>query len=197
MGDYLFEQRIRTDTVNVESLAVRIAPMLARKDTEALYEELTSAGGEIGGRLMVLDRFGKVQVDTYAELNGMRVDYPEVASVLVRGDLADYGVHPLDGSGVITKTGNFLLSDIDDFNWVGYCTAGVIDQSDVIGVVLLSSPVQTMMANLYELRDQMLVIFIAVAVIEVDYNHFLPGVFADYHKAYDSADPKHSDHGAR
>ena len=167
VGDYLFEQRIRTDTVNVESLAVRIAPMLARKDTEALYEELTSAGGEIGGRLMVLDRFGKVQVDTYAELNGMRVDYPEVASVLVRGDLADYGVHPLDGSGVITKTGNFLLSDIDDFNWVGYCTAGVIDQSDVIGVVLLSSPVQTMMANLYELRDQMLVIFIAVAVIAI------------------------------
>ena len=78
VGDYLFEQRIRTDTVNVESLAVRIAPMLARKDTEALYEELTSAGGEIGGRLMVLDRFGKVQVDTYAELNGMRVDYPEI-----------------------------------------------------------------------------------------------------------------------
>jgi len=167
VGDYLFEQRIHTDTVNVESLAVRIAPLLAQSDTEALYEELTAAGGEMGGRLMVLDRYGKVQVDTYSELNGVRVDYPEVASVLVRGDLADYGVHPLDGGGEIRRTGNFLLSDADEFNWVGYCTAGVINHSEVIGVVLLSSPVQTMMANLYELRDQMLVIFIAVAIIAI------------------------------
>lgn len=167
VGDYLFEQRIRTDTVNVESLAVRIAPMLAASDTDALYEELSAAGGEMGGRLMVLDRFGKVQVDTYAALNGMRVDYPEVASVLVRGDLADYGVHALDGSGRVTETGNFLFSNADDFNWVGYCTAGVINQSDVIGVVMLSSPVQTMMQNLYELRDQMLMIFIVVAVIAI------------------------------
>ena len=167
VGDYLFEQRIRTDTVNVESLAVRIAPMLAASDTDALYEELSAAGGEMGGRLMVLDRFGKVQVDTYAALNGVRVDYPEVASVLVRGDLADYGVHALDGSGRVTETGNFLFSNADDFNWVGYCTAGVINQSDVIGVVMLSSPVQTMMQNLYELRDQMLMIFIVVAVIAI------------------------------
>ena len=167
VGDYLFEQRIRTDTTSVESLAVRIAPLLAEADTESLYEELSVAGGEIGGRLMVLDRYGKVQVDTYSELNGMRVDYPEVASVLVRGDLADYGVHPLDGSGEIQETNNFLFSDADAFNWVGYCTAGVINQSDVIGVVLLSSPVQTMMQSLYELRDQMLVIFIVVAVIAI------------------------------
>lgn len=167
VGEYLFEQRIHTDSVNVESLAVRIAPLLAEADTEELYEQLSAAGGELGGRLMVLDRHGKVQVDTYSELNGMRVDYPEVASVLVRGDLADYGVHPLDGSGTIQETNNFLFSDADAFKWVGYCTAGVINQSDVIGVVLLSSPVQTMMQNLYELRDQMLVIFIAVAVIAI------------------------------
>lgn len=167
VGEYLFEQRIHTDSVNVESLAVRIAPLLAEADTEALYEQLSTAGGEMGGRLMVLDRYGKVQVDTYAEMNGMRVDCPEVASVLVRGDLADYGVHPLDGSGEIQENNNFLFSDADAFNWVGYCTAGVINQSDVIGVVLLSSPVQTMMQNLYELRDQMLVIFIVVAVIAI------------------------------
>jgi len=167
VGDYLFEQRIRTDSVSVETLAVRIAPLLARADTEALHEELSAVGGEMGGRLMVLDRHGKVQVDSYAEMNGMRVDYPEVASVLVRGDLADYGVHPLDGSGAIQKSGNFLFSDADEYNWVGYCTAGVINQSDVIGVVLLSSPVQTMMLNLYELRDQMLMIFIVVALIAI------------------------------
>ena len=167
VGDYLFEQRIRTDGAGVESLAVRVAPLLERADTDALYDQLTVAGGELGGRLMVLDRNGKVQVDTYGTMNGKRVAYPEVASVLVRGDMADYGVHALDSGGQIRRTGNFLFSRAADTTWVGYCTAGIISRSDVIGVLVLASPVQTMMRNLYELRDQMLVIFIVVAVFAI------------------------------
>ena len=167
VGDYLFEQRIRTDGASVESLAVRVAPLLARSDTDALYQQLTDAGGELGGRLLVLDRDGKVQVDTYAALNGVRVAYPEVASVLVRGDKADYGVHAIDSDGGMKKNSNFLFSRAADTTWVGYCTAGIISQNDVIGVLLLASPVQTMMTNLYELRDQMLVIFIVVAALAV------------------------------
>ena len=167
VGDYLFEQRIRTDGASVESLAVRIAPMLARSDTDALYEQLASAGGELGGRLLVLDRDGKVQVDTYAALNGTRVTYPEVANVLVRGVMSDYGVHALGSDGEMKKTGSFLLSKASDTTWVGYCAAGIISQSDVIGVLLLASPAQTMMSNLYELRDQMLVIFVVVALFAI------------------------------
>ena len=163
VGDYLFEQRIRTDGASIESLAVRIAPLLARSDTDGLFDELSAAGGELGGRLLVLDQDGKVQVDTYAQLNGVRVTYPEVANVLVRGDVADYGVHALDSEGEIKKNNTFLFSRADDTTWVGYCSAGIISQSDVIGVLLLASPVQNMMANLYELRDQMLVLFIVVA----------------------------------
>lgn len=163
VGEYLFEQRIRTDSLSVETLAVRIAPLLERADTDALYEELTAAGGELGGRLLVLDKDGKVQVDTYAALNGTRVNYPEVANVLVRGDMADYGVHALDENGDIKAGQNFFFTSAQQSEWVGYCTAGVISQSDVIGVVLLASPVQTMMQNLYELRDQMLLIFVVVA----------------------------------
>ena len=163
VGDYLFEQRIRTDGASIETLAVRIAPLLERADTDALYDQLVSAGGELGGRLLVIDKDGKVQVDTYAAMNGVRVDYPEVASVLVRGATADYGVHGLDSAGDAQKTGAFLFSRADEVTWVGYCTAGIISQSDVIGVLMLVSPVQSMMSNLYELRDQMLVIFIVVA----------------------------------
>ena len=167
VGDYLFEQRIRTDGASVESLAVRIAPLLSRSDTDALYDQLTAAGGELGGRLLVLDQDGKVQVDTYSALNGVRVSYPEVASVLVRGELADYGVHALGSNGQEKENGNFLFSKASDTTWVGYCTAGIISQNDVIGVLMLASPVQTMMMNLYELRDQMLVIFIVVAVFAI------------------------------
>ena len=65
------------------------------------------------------------------------------------------------------RYGNFPFSRAADTTWVGYCTAGIISRSDVIGVLLLVSPVQTMMRNLYELRDQMLVIFIVVAAFAI------------------------------
>ena len=55
VGEYLFEQRIRTDSASIESLAVRIAPLLAKGDTQELYTQLSTAGGELGGRLLVLD----------------------------------------------------------------------------------------------------------------------------------------------
>ena len=50
---------------------------------------------------------------------------------------------------------------------MGYCTAGVIQQADIIGVLMLASPVQTMMQNLYELRDQMVLLFLVVAAFAV------------------------------
>lgn len=167
VGEYLFEQRIRTDSASIESLAVRIAPLLAKGDTQELYTQLSTAGGELGGRLLVLDKYGKVQVDTYSALNGTRVDYPEVASILVRGDMADYGVHSLNSDGEITKKTPFLFSNAAESTWVGYCTAGVIQQADIIGVLMLASPVQTMMQNLYELRDQMVLLFLVVAAFAV------------------------------
>ena len=167
VGDYLFEQRIRTDGASVESLAVRIAPLFEQADTEALHRQLTASGGELGGRLLVLDKTGKVQVDTYGTLNGTRIDAPEVANVLIRGDVADYGVHALNNEGGIKSNKNFLFGSAGDSTWVSYCTAGIISQSDVIGVLLLASPVQTMMSSLYELRDQMLLLFIVVAAFAI------------------------------
>ncbi len=163
VGEYLFEQRIRTDSAGIESLASRIAQQLADGETEELYTQLSASGGELGGRLLVLDKYGKVQVDTYSDLNGTRVDYPEVASILVRGEMSDYGVHALNSDGEAAKSTPFLFSNASESTWVSYCTAGIVQQADVIGVLLLASPVQTMMENLYELRDQMVILFLVVA----------------------------------
>ena len=163
VGEYLFERRIRTDSASIESLASRIAQQLADGETEELYTQLSASGGELGGRLLVLDKYGKVQVDTYSDLNGTRVDYPEVASILVRGEMSDYGVHALNSDGEAAKSTPFLFSNASESTWVSYCTAGIVRQADVIGVLLLASPVQTMMENLYELRDQMVILFLVVA----------------------------------
>ena len=163
VGDSLFEQRIRADRAGLESLAVNIAPTLAKSDAPALQSQLKNAGGELGGRVLLLDQHGKVQLDSYGEIHGARLEYPEIVSILVKGQNVDYGVHELE-TGVSLDTSHLLFTRRSTASWVGYCTAGVVYDSDVIGVLLLVSPIQEIMQNLYQLQDQMILIFAAVAV---------------------------------
>ena len=60
VGDYLFNQRIRTDRTGLESLAVRIARDVDNSDVPAIRESLSLAARELGGRIMLLDENGKV-----------------------------------------------------------------------------------------------------------------------------------------
>ena len=46
VSDSLFQQRIRSDRASLETLAVRIAPLLARSDAPALQSQLLAAGGD-------------------------------------------------------------------------------------------------------------------------------------------------------
>ena len=163
VGGSLFEQRIRTDRASLETLATRIAPLMAESDAQALHTQLLAAGGEMGGRVLLLDKNGKVQMDSYGEIQGERLEYPEIANILVKGQQVDYGVHELE-SGRELNTERLLFTRSASAAWVGYCTAGVVDASDIIGVLLLVSPVQEIMQNLYQLQDQMIMIFAAIAV---------------------------------
>ncbi|MBQ2977897.1 MAG: hypothetical protein IJE17_10435, partial [Clostridia bacterium] len=162
VGDYLFEQRIRSDRVNLEKLASQISSLMAKSDSQALHEQLRASGGELGGRIMLLDENGKVQIDSYGEMHGKRLQYSEITNILVKGQSADYGVHELE-SGAELNTSNLLFIRRTNNAWVSYCTAGVVCASDLLGVLLLVSPVQEMMQNLYQLQDQMLLIFVLIA----------------------------------
>ena len=162
VGDSLFEQRIRSDRASLETLATQISPLLAQSDAPALQSRLLAAGGELGGRVLLLDQNGKVQMDSYGEIQGTRLQYPEIASILVKGQNVDYGVHELE-TGTALDTTHLLFTRRSTGAWVGYCTAGVVYASDIIGVLLLVSPVQEIMQNLYQLQDQMILTFVLIA----------------------------------
>ena len=108
VGDYLFEQRIRSDRVNLEKLAAQISPLMAKSDAQSLHEQLLASGGELGGRILLLDENGKVQIDSYGEMHGIRLQYSEITNILVKGQSADYGVHELE-SGEALNTSNLLF----------------------------------------------------------------------------------------
>jgi signal transduction histidine kinase len=58
---------------------------------------------------------------------------------------------------------SFLRPLDTSVEWVGYCTAALNTAQGVIGVLLFSSPVQSMMQGLYQLQDQMILYFLVVA----------------------------------
>lgn len=162
VGDSLFEQRIRSDRASLETLASRIAPLMADSDARALHTQLLTAGGELGGRILLLDANGKVQLDSYGEMYASRLEYPEVANILVKGQSVDYGVHELE-SGTVLNRSRLLFMRRSNASWAGYCTAGVVYASDIIGVLLLVSPIEEIMQNLYQLQNQMVLIFVVIA----------------------------------
>ncbi len=163
VGDYLFSDRRRQDTANVEKLASELSPLFAEARMDALQARLESAGGELGARLMVLDESGKVQADSYSERNGSRVELPEVAAVLLYGRSPDYGVHRLGGEGAGLLS--FLRPYDPGAEWVGYGAAALTADGETIGVVLLSSPLSDMMERLYALQDRMILYFVIAAAV--------------------------------
>ena len=158
----MFSDRRTQDQAATEKLAVLVTPLLASADSVGLQALLSSTSGEMGGRLMVLDVSGKVQADSFSELNGARIEIPEVASVLLNEQDVDYGVH---GMGPHTNLSVFTYFDEQeaDDSWVAYCSAALIDEGETIGVLLYSSSAGDMMVSLIALQKNMIIYFLIAA----------------------------------
>jgi len=156
VSEHLYEQRIRQDSLSVEKLATTFAPLFQSAQADALQEALVSAGGEMGGRLMIIDEDGKVQFDSFSQLCGVRLQLPEVLSVLTVGQSTAYGIHHLEG-GAQALTAN----EADEY--VAYCAASVIGTRGRLGALLFVAPVQEMMTSLQNVQQQLLRVFVLVA----------------------------------
>lgn len=159
VSEYLYEQRIRQDSLSVEKLATTAAPLFQSASSDALNEMLLSSGGEMGGRLLVVDRDGKVQYDTYARLLGMRLELPEVLAILQEGRTSAYGIYRL-GSGEEDSAGEGAESG----DYVAYCASALVGSQGMLGVLLYASPVAEMMDSLLAVEQQLISIFALVAV---------------------------------
>lgn len=162
MGDYLFVDRRDGDQANTERLAVEAAPLYAGARMEELQTLLNEAGGELGGRLMVLDMSGKVQADSFEELTGSRVELPEVSSILTGGKTVDYGVHQLGSQQKLSFLSLFRPLNVNA-QWVGYSTAALTSGGETVGIMLFSTSIQDVMQRLTTLQGRMALYFLIAA----------------------------------
>ncbi len=144
VSDYLYQQRIRQDSISVERLATTFAPLFQSDKSDALSESLASSSSELGGRLLVLDTDGKIQFDAYTSLMGTRLALPEVSSIL-EGNNQAWGIHQRDGS------------------YVACCASRMIGTNGPVGVLLFIADVNELFASLETVQHELTLVFAVVA----------------------------------
>ena len=166
VSDFLFSERVRSDRVTLQKLALRCAAPLDAADSEELSLLMEEGLEELDGRLLILDASGKVQSDTQGSLCGIKLTTEEIYGVLVRGKSVDYGVH--EGmSGEKINTGSLIFTALRPSSWMSFCASPIVLGDDIIGAVLLISPVDDMMEELSALQQKMLIIFAVVAAAAI------------------------------
>lgn len=151
VSDTLYRQRTREATRSVERLAESAAPFFAQAKADRLRELLEEQAGEIEGRLLLLDPDGKVQVDSFRELEGTTLRIPETADVLLSGTGTVFGIHRLREDG--------------ETRYTALCAAAMLDQEgQLLGAAVLSMPVDALQSAMDETSRQLLTVFVAIAL---------------------------------
>lgn len=162
-GDYLFEELDSSDRVFVRRLADQLSPAIQEDNIPYARTLLNAAGEDIKGRILLLDADSRVLADTQQELAGSTVRYPETDTVLYEGKPVSSAVRDAS-SGEKTNLRFFFLGS-DNASQYGYWSAALVNGNDVTGAVLLISPIRDMMGSLYQMQQQILLIFLMVAFL--------------------------------
>lgn len=151
----LLKSRASANLQDVSDFSVRVAGEFAALDAQALYEKALQKGQDISGRVLLLDSYGVVQVDSYSRLNGVRIKLPEIIEILSGQRDTSYGFHKIGTDGA-------------DF-WAGYYASAIVENSEIIGVAVFSQSTQDVVSNINSIKQNYTIIYwvavLAVAII--------------------------------
>ncbi len=173
VGDSMFRDTVRRQMTGVSRLAVQFGAEMEDETADTFYLRLLEAARSSGGRLLVVDQDGKVQIDTYDEVVGTRLALGEMWSVLGGEKDGDYGFHLLENgdaeaSSLLRRAADTMLGRRSTDEWVGCFAAKLEIGGEAAGALLLIAPVQDTVDSLNEIQLQMLgVFFLALLVVLV------------------------------
>ncbi len=162
VGDYLLEDRLSAERSRLGTLAERLAPSLRERNVEALDSGMLDFASETGGRLILTDSGGKVQMDTEGEENGHLYPLPQVVGILAEGQDRTYAVRDTE-TGEELDMSRVLFMGRSAGTWESVCASAVVYDSAVQGVLVLLSPADAIMRSVYQLQDRVLLVFAAIA----------------------------------
>ncbi len=170
VGEYLFSQKISEEQRIAVELAAEMSYPLSVRDADSLYAAVAAASESTASRVLVLDRYGVVQADTYSEYNGAQFLRSEVANVM-SGSAQSYGFYSSGGT-----TGSFLTHGMAE-DVVGLYAAPIYQHNSRIGVLVFITRAQDMYLSLMQIQNQMTVWLVLVALLVAVISIFVSGVF--------------------
>ncbi len=153
ISNNLMQRRVSDCVQSVNDFSVSIAYDLLTSDADSLYKLSVNKGTDISGRVLILNQYGIVQVDSFSRLTGVQLTYREVVEVLTGTKDASYGFHKMtsDGSG----------------EWVGYYTSAIIENSRTIGAVVFSQSIQDVVDETGAIRNQYILVYLAASAVVI------------------------------
>lgn len=161
VGDYLYQERIRSDRLILERLSGQTAMLMEdyTENREDILDRMLQARDDLEARRLVfLSATGEVLLDTEGDTGLFTCD--EADAVLHGGQEMDYGVHDAKTGEKqdTTRLVYFFRSTESWRNYYAVCVKNA-EAKETLGALVLVSDVSAMMRSLYSLQKQMILIF--------------------------------------
>ncbi len=171
MEDFLVSQRTQTQSQETARLALEIGPELMGNSAENIYAYVQERAYSMGGRVLVLDMDGVVQVDSASQHNGYRLPYREVRDVLIDGAETSYAFHYVQRED---ESGGLLSWDERSI-WTVYYTAPITVEGTYVGAVLYCASIQDVVDSINDVNRQTTMIFLIMMITIVILTFLLSG----------------------
>lgn len=155
-----------------QTQAVQLAPVYANSDAEKLHTHLLGLSSEYNCRALIIDNAGVVQSDAFSQLNGIKLSNNQIDEVINEGKSVSYGFYYLDKSSgyekqypenLAGKIRRFIFSSSDK-EWVMYCVTPIISGNNLYGALVLSVPIEQVVAQIELIKWQILLVSVATGV---------------------------------
>ena len=165
VGEYLFNQRVKEDQRIAENLSEQMRRFLNFRDADNMYSSALEMCSQNNARVLILDQFGVVQMDTDSLLNGQRFENAEAARALTSA-VSSYGFYDAQSRGAYWLRAALHAFSEEDI-MTGVFASPIFSSESIIGAVIYISQVQEIYENLHEiqLKIMMWLIVVALAVI--------------------------------
>lgn len=170
VGDYLFSQQVKDDQRVAENIAGALMAEYLARDAAGIYK--SASGYTAGGlsRVLVLDSYGVVQVDTDSTLNGTRFQIPEAASVLTTGK----STGNIYQTGDYTSWAEYALGSISGVNLMtGVYAAAITSDAGIIGAIIYISQAEEIYEGLRSIRLKIIFWLVVIALLALMMSMFV------------------------
>ncbi len=164
---FLIDHRVREQISMADDIAVSVAPGMKNFNAQKIYKTALDYGQNLGGRVLVLDKYGVVQSDSFSKLNGVSLEIEEIDQVLDGNAGSTNALHELEIE--VDNQSSDTTNDVKKEKiYVMYYVSSIVYDGNMLGVIVLSLPVQDIFDQVAQANGQiMMVVFIASIIVVI------------------------------